>query len=189
MTCAMQLYPFDLTHPKRTECNICYEEKMCIPCGSSSNCDVYTCQECRVNHHREKHEEELNDPCGFIYKCPYCCKGDIKIETKTTIINYYNDCDDFPQVNHAYHSAVENGDCCVFPSADVGWNKYEDEQETKKLMSMTKEQLIKEVKDYKTLFKANYESRNEMMGRVMELEQELKTVKEALATIHENISV
>ena len=100
---------------------------MCMPCGSTSSCDVYTCEECRSEYHREGTYEELYECFGKIYTCPYCSNKDIKIEVKTNIINFVELCEDY-DMDDAYGILVEQGDCCVFPSGESGFYKWEKEQ-------------------------------------------------------------
>ncbi len=178
-------YPFNLNLSKKTEGKNCNGENWCIPCGCNNNCDVYTCEECRVNMHGMETGEDI-DQLGEKYKCSWCCCNDAKMEINTCITHF----SELAGIEEdAYDFAVEEGECCVFPTRGKGYTKWEWEQMEKELNGKTKEELIKRLLDQESEMRDIIDACSTAHQRNQELTNKIKTLKVSLGTIQENLLV
>ena len=188
MTSAMELYPFN--YPKRTECNICYAEKWCLPCGVYNACDVYTCSECRIDTHYGNYNEDINEMDSHIYKCPYCCGKDTRNRLDTLIIYAHGilgDADEYDDGMEEYRGAVGRGECCIIPSGPPGIQKWRQEKIKKMYDDMTRDELLNEIYNISKMNK-DLENALETVENVNKrLVSDFKTMKVSLGTLQNNI--
>jgi len=175
--------------PKRTECNICYAEKWCMPCGALNNCHVYTCDDCRGEYHRNDWVSGFNGVKDMPYKCPYCNCKDLKMRQQVLVRHAYCGFGGSDQQLEQYMKVIEDGDCCIYPSGVEGWHKYKKEKVRKRFSLMSKEDLIKEIMAWMEVCDEAGVAEEEAKERVMELEQELEKTKRGLARLHADIEL
>ena len=80
-------------------CNICFEDRIGVPCGASNNCKAYMCEDC-VNENSDNNDWDKKTGMGK--RCLFCKCYDYRYGLIEEIYDTFNSASEYGNSNQVY---------------------------------------------------------------------------------------